>query len=134
MKKDINSIEYAIKKVQENQVGLELNGTHQLRVYADDVNLLGDDIDTIKKNTETLIGASKEVGLEVNTEKAKYMLISHHENAGQNHNIKIANRSFENMAKFNYLGKIITDQNVFHGKIKSGLNLDNACYYSVHNL
>jgi hypothetical protein len=58
-----------LKKVQENQVGLKLNGTHQLLVYADDVNLLGDNIDTIKKNMETLIDASKEVGLEVNTEK-----------------------------------------------------------------
>jgi hypothetical protein len=52
-------------------VGLKLNGTHQLLVYADDVNLLGDNIDTIKKNKETLIGASEGVGLEVNEEKAK---------------------------------------------------------------
>jgi hypothetical protein len=49
-------------------VGLELNGTHQLLVYADDVNLLGDRVDTKNKNTQTLIDASKEVGLEVNTE------------------------------------------------------------------
>jgi hypothetical protein len=57
------ALEYAIRKVQENQVWLKLNGTHQLLVYADDVILLGDTIDTIKKNTDTLIGASKEVGL-----------------------------------------------------------------------
>jgi hypothetical protein len=61
--------------VQENQVGLKLNGTHQLLAYGDDVNLLGDNIDIIEKNTETLIHASKEVGLEINVEKTKYMLL-----------------------------------------------------------
>jgi hypothetical protein len=90
---------YAITKVQENQVGLKLNGTHQLLVYVDNVNLLGDNIDTIKNNTETLADASKEVGLEVYTEKTKYMLLSRQQNAGQNHRIKIA--SFKNVAKFN---------------------------------
>jgi hypothetical protein len=61
----------AIRKVQINQVGLKPNGTQQLLAYADDVNLLGDNIVTIKKNTETLIDASKEVGLEINVVKTK---------------------------------------------------------------
>jgi hypothetical protein len=80
-------LEYAIRKVQENQVGLQLSGTHQLLAYADDVNLLGDNIDTKKKNKETLIDASKEVDLEINTEKTKYMLLAHHQSAGQNRDI-----------------------------------------------
>jgi hypothetical protein len=67
------------------------------------VNLLGDNIDTIEKNSESLIDASKEVGLEVNTEKTKHMLLSRHQNAGQNLDIKIANRPFENGVTFKYL-------------------------------
>jgi hypothetical protein len=60
------ALEYAIRKIQENQVGLKSNRTHQLLVYADAVNLLRDNIPTTKKNTGTLIDASKKVGLEVN--------------------------------------------------------------------
>jgi hypothetical protein len=71
---------------------------HKLLVCADDINLLGDEINTKSKNTEALIDASKEVGLEVNTEKTKYMLTSLHQNTQQSHNIEIASRSFENVA------------------------------------
>jgi hypothetical protein len=60
-----------------------LNGTHYLLAYADDVNLLEDNIDTIKKGKETLIDASREIGLEINVERNKYMLLSRHQHAGQ---------------------------------------------------
>jgi hypothetical protein len=55
------ALEYAFRKIQENQVGLKLNGTRRLLVYANDVNLLGDNIDAIKKNRETLIDACNKV-------------------------------------------------------------------------
>jgi hypothetical protein len=99
-------------------VGLKLNGTHQLVAYADDVNVLGDNIDTIKKNMETLIDASKEVGLEINVDKTKYMLLSRHQNVGQNWDIKIANRSFENVSQFKYLGTTVTNLNLIQEEIK----------------
>jgi hypothetical protein len=120
--------------VQENQVGLKLNGIHQLLAYNDDVNLLGDNMDTTKKNTETLIDASKEVGLEINIEKTKYMLLSHQQNVGQNWDIKIANRSFENVSQFKYLWTTVTNQNLIQEKIKRRFNFGNVCYHSVQSL
>jgi hypothetical protein len=115
-------------------VVLKLNATHQLLVYADDVKLLGDNIDIIKKNKDTLINASKEVGLEVNAEKTEYMFLSRHQNSGQNHDIKIANRSFVNVVQFKYSGTTVTNQNLIQEKIKLRLNSGNACYHSVPNL
>jgi hypothetical protein len=99
-------------------VGLKLNGTHQLLAYVVDVNLLGDNIDTIKKNTEILIDASKEVGLEINVGKTKYMLLTRHRYMGQNRHIGIANRSFENASQFKYLGTTVTNQNLIREEIK----------------
>jgi hypothetical protein len=94
--------------------------------YADDVNLLGDDVKTVKGNAQTLIDASKEVGLEVNVEKTKYMLVSR--------DIKIGNKLFETALYFRYLRTTVTNHNLIQEEIKRKLNSGDACYHSVQKL
>ena len=65
-----------------NQDGLKLNGTYQLLIYADDINILGGSVHTVKENEKGLIVASKEMGLEVNADNTKYMVMSRDQNAG----------------------------------------------------
>jgi hypothetical protein len=81
------------------------------------VNLL-EDKGTINENRETLIDVSKEVALEVNIEKTKYTLVSRDQNVGQNRDIKIGNRSFENVSQLKYLGTTVTNQNLIQEEIK----------------
>jgi hypothetical protein len=113
---------------------LKLNGTYQFLVYADDVNILGGCVQAIKKNTEALVVASKEIGLEVNAEKTKYMVMSRNPNSGQNHNIEIDNKSFERVEQFKYLGSTLTNRNSIQEEIKSTLKSGSACYHSVQDL
>jgi hypothetical protein len=106
-----------------------------LLFYADDINLLGENLDIIKKNKkETLFDTRKKAGLEVNVEKTKYILLSRPQNAGQNYEIKIGDRSFENVTQFKYLGSTVTNQNLIQEEIKRRLNSGNAYYHSVQNL
>jgi len=75
------ALEYAIRRVQVNQDGLKLNGTHQLLVYADDVNILGGSIHTLKENAEASVAATRKIGLEISADKSKYMVMSRDQNA-----------------------------------------------------
>jgi hypothetical protein len=111
------ALEYAIRRVQVNQDGLKLNGTHQFLVYADDVNILGGSIHTVKKNAEALVVATKEIGLEANAYKTKYMIMSRDQNAGRSHSMRVDNSSIGRVEKFKYLGTILTNQNSIREEI-----------------
>jgi hypothetical protein len=82
-----------------------------LLVYTDDVNILGGSLRTIKKNTETLLVASKKIGLEVNADKTKYMVMFRDQNAGRYRRIKTDNISFERVEEFKYLKTTLTNGN-----------------------
>jgi hypothetical protein len=154
------ALECAIR-VCASQEDLKLNGTHQLLVYAGDVNILGGSIHTrwfkydrdnlwlvytqivpvifeppctIRKNTQALLPASKEIGLEVNAEKTKHMVMSRDQNAEQNENIQIGNNLLETVEQFKYLGTTIMNQNCIHEEIKSRLKSGNACCHFGQNL
>ena len=124
------ALEQSIRIVQVNQDGLKLNGTHQLLVYADDVNILGESIDTIMKNIKALLVGSKEIGLEVNADKTKYMVMFPDKNEGRIQSIDIDNSSFERVEEFKHLGTTLTNQNSIQEEIKSRLKSGNACYHS----
>jgi len=120
--------------VQVNRDGLKLNGTHQLLAYADDVNVLVGGIHTLKENAKALVAATREIGLEVSADKAKYMVMSRDQNAGQIQSVRSDNSTFERVEGFKYLGTTLTNQNSIAEEIKSGLRSGNACYHSVQNL
>jgi len=128
------ALEYAIRRVQVKQDGLKLNNTNQLLAYADDVNILGGSIRTLKENAEALVAATRENGLEVSADRTKYVVMSRDQNAGQIHGVRIDNSTFGRVEEFKYLGTTLTNQNYIPEEIKSKLRSGNACYHSVQNL
>jgi hypothetical protein len=98
-----SSVGYAIRRIQVNQNGLKLNGTHQLLFYADDVHILGRSVHSIRKRAEATVIASKKMKLEVSADKLKYLVMSRDESAGRSHNIRTGNGSFERMFVCSYV-------------------------------
>jgi len=128
------ALEYAIRRVQVNQDGLKLNGTHQLLVYANDVNILDGSMYTIKNNREAIVFASKQTELEVNADKTNYMVMSEDQKAGQIHYIKIDNSPCGRVEKFKYLETSVMNQISIQEEMKSRLKSGNTCCHSVQNL
>ena len=119
------ALEYVIMRIKVNWDGLKLNGTHQHLFYADDVNISSGSVRTIKKNTEILVVASKETGLDVDADKTKYMAMYRDQNAGQNHNVKNENGFFERSENFRYSRKTLMDKNSIQEEIESRLKSRN---------
>jgi hypothetical protein len=109
---------------------LKLNGTHQLLVYTDDVNIVGGSVHTVKGNRSF----GKETGLEANADKTEYMVMSGDQNAGRSHNIKIDNSSSDRVEEFKYLGTTLRNQKSIQEEIKRRLKSGNASYQSMRNL
>ena len=112
------ALEYAIRRVHVNHNGLKLNGIHQLLVYVDEVNILGESVHTVKESTEALLVCSKETGIEVTSDTTKYMVMYGDQNAGRSHSIETDNSYIQMVEEFKYLGTTLTKQNFFQEEIK----------------
>jgi len=113
------ALEYTIRRVQVNHDGSKLNGTHQLLAYADDVNILGGSIHTLKENAEALVAATRETGLEVSADTTKYMVMSRDQNAGRIHRVRIDNSTFERVEEFKYLATTLKNKILFRMKLRA---------------
>jgi hypothetical protein len=115
-----------------NQDGSKLNGTHQLLICANDVNLLGENMYNITKNTVALWVANKVAGLEVNSKKTfKCIFLSCQQTAGQCHSIKVAYKGFKNFRKLRYIRSAPASQNVMYKVIKSRSDSGNVTIWAT---
>ena len=112
-----------------------MNDTHQVLAFADDVNLIGDDIRTTERNTNVLLNACKDISLAVHTRKTKYMETGSHRDMNANEHIRIGSNSCEKLRSFEYLRSLVTNRSSIQDEIQCRLKSVNSCYYySVQTL
>jgi hypothetical protein len=95
---------------------------------------LGGSVRTKNEHGEALVVASKEIGLDVNADKTKYMVMSEDQTAGLNHSMKTNNSSFERAEELKYMETHVMNKNSIQEEFKGRLTSGNACYHSVQNL
>ena len=97
-----------------------MDGTHQVLAYADDVNLIGDDIRTIQRNTNMLLKSCKDIGSGLNTGKTKYRCRMSSRHDGNEH-IAVGNHLYEKGKTVKYLGSLLANQNSIPEEVKCRL-------------
>jgi hypothetical protein len=130
------ALEYVVRSIIENREGLSMNGIIQLLAYADDIDLLGDSREIVRRNAELLKKAGEEVGLEFSEEKTKYMLVDRLGEELDVSDLEVDNMIFEKVSIFKYLGGLLEDRKDMGigAEIKQRLNSGNACFYALNKL
>ena len=123
------SLEYAIRKLQETNLRLDMKDNHQVLAYSDDVNSITDYMRTVERYA--LLNDCKVIGLAVNTRKSKYMEEGRHRGLVANEHITGGRNSYEKLKTFKYLGSLLTDQNSIRLEMKCRLKAGYLCYYLV---
>jgi hypothetical protein len=122
---------YGTTKGQQSQERPEMNGTRQLLVCANEVNVLSEYIQIINRNIKAPLDVSSEVGLDENSEKTKYMKVSRHQKEGQSHNLMTENKTLENVTKVICLGMTVTNKNYIHKDTKEQIKFGECLLPSV---
>ena len=129
-------LEYVVRSVIENGEGLTFNGIVQLLAYADDIDLLGDSREIVKRNAERLMRAGEEVGMEFSEEKTKYMLVDRAGEVPDRGDLEVKDMTFERVRVFRYLGGLVEDTADMGvgAEVRQRLHSGNACFFAVNKL
>jgi hypothetical protein len=110
-----------------------MNGNHQVFAYADDVNLIVDDFRTVGRNADVLLNACKDIGLAINTGKAKYMELGHHRGMISNEHIRIGSNSYGEVKSYICIFRLFSDKSKFYSEGKQNLDLKQEIHVIIQS-